>query len=154
MPRNSSMLPAVTPRTGPSPVGTTGPPPEPEATAAAPLAPVAARVSAASAAQQAAASRARRQWVVFMILTPSVSPVAHANVSRVAACRGDTPPSETLARCGLAARGGGHAHPRWLLPRRRERSGLVVGPVDGQLALRMGSARRLGDGAARAARLG
>src|SRR5262252_10325366 len=82
MPRNSSMLPAVTPRTGPSPVGTTGPPPEPEATAAAPLAPVAARVSAASAAQQAAASRAGRQWVVFMILTPSVSPVAHATVSR------------------------------------------------------------------------
>ena len=32
--------------------------------------------TAASAAQQAAASEARRRWVVFMILTPSVSPVA------------------------------------------------------------------------------
>ena len=41
----------------------------------------------------------------------------------VAACRGDTPPSEALARCGLVARGGGHAHPSWLLPRRRERGG-------------------------------
>src|SRR5215469_2313737 len=146
MPRNSSRVPAVMPRTAPSSVATIGPPREPQAAAAvlalAAVALAAARVSAVRAAQQAAASRARRQWVVFMILTPSVSPVAHATVSRVAACHVDTPPSETLARCGLAARGGGHAHPRWLLPRPRERGGSVAGPVDGQLALRMGSARR------------
>src|SRR5262252_8402632 len=146
MPRNSSMLPAVTPRTGPSPVGTTGPAPEPDATALVPavaaVAPAAARASAASAAQQAA-SGARRQWVLFMILTPSLSPVAACHCfAGPAACRGDTPPSAALARCGLAARGGGHGHPSWLLPRRRERGGSVVGPVDGQLALRMGSARR------------
>jgi hypothetical protein len=78
MPRNSFTVPAVVPRTGPSLVGTTGEPPEPEAAVAVPalaaVTPAAPRVSAASAAQQAAASRARRQWIVFMILAPSVSP--------------------------------------------------------------------------------
>jgi hypothetical protein len=80
MPRNSATVPAVVPRTAPSPVVTIGAPPErePEAVvlvpAVAAVAPAAARVSAASAAQQTAASRARRQWVVFMILTLSVSP--------------------------------------------------------------------------------
>jgi nitrate reductase NapE component len=59
-------------------VVTIGAPPEPDAVvlvpAVAAVAPAAARVSAASAAQQTAASRARRQWVVFMILTLSISP--------------------------------------------------------------------------------
>src|SRR6516162_9082086 len=86
MPRNSSTVPAVMPRTAPSSVVTTGAPSWPKVAAAAPalaaVAPVAVRVSAASAAQEAAASRAGRLWVVFMILTPSVSPVAHATVSR------------------------------------------------------------------------
>src|SRR5215469_5189980 len=147
MPRNSSTAPAAVPRTKPSSVRTIGAPPEPACAVAAPtvaaVAPVAVRVSAASAALQAAASEARREWVVFMILTPSVSPVAACHCfAGPAACHGDTPPSEALARCGLVARGGGHAHPSWLLPRWRERGGSVVGPVDGQLALRMGSARR------------
>src|SRR6516162_6082691 len=86
MPRNSSTVPAVMPRTAPSSVVTTGAPSWPKVAAAAPalaaVAPVAVRVSAASAAQEAAASRAGRLWVVFVILTPSVSPVAHATVSR------------------------------------------------------------------------
>src|SRR5208283_3978847 len=85
MPRNSFTVPAVVPRTGPSLVGTTGAPPEPEAAVAVPavaaVAPAAPRVSAVSAAQQAAARRARRRWIVFMILTPSVSPAGrHATV--------------------------------------------------------------------------
>src|ERR1700731_2846735 len=80
MPGNSATVPAVVPRTAPSSVVTIGAPPdrEPEAAALVPavaaVAPAAARVSAASAAQQTAASRARRQWVVFMILTLSISP--------------------------------------------------------------------------------
>src|SRR5215472_6584576 len=87
MPRNSSRVPAVMPRTAPSSVATIGPPREPQAATAvlalAAVALAAARISAARAAQQAAASRAGRQGVVFMILTPSVSPVAHATASRL-----------------------------------------------------------------------
>src|SRR5690349_18704744 len=77
MPRNSSSVPAVWPRTAPSSVETIGAPPEPEAVVAVPalaaVVPAAARVSAASAAQQAAASRAGRQCVGCRIISaPSV----------------------------------------------------------------------------------
>src|ERR1700751_509012 len=78
MPNNSFTVPAVGPRTGPSLVGTTGEPPEPEASVAVPalaaVAPAAPRVSVVNAAQQAGARRAPRRWIVFMILAPSVSP--------------------------------------------------------------------------------
>src|SRR5215831_12174357 len=138
MPRNSSRVPAVMPRTAPSSVATIGPPREPQAVVAvlalAAVALAAARVSAASAAQQAAASRAGRQWVVFMILTPSVSPVAHATVSRGQPHATVTPrplkrSPDAASQPAVAAMliqvgcslGGASA------------VGSVVGPVDGQL---------------------
>src|SRR5262252_7607731 len=103
MPRNSSSVPAVMPRTAPSSVLTIGAPPEPACAVAAPavavVAPAAVRVSAASAAQHAAASGTCRQWVVFMILTPSVSPLA-GRTGRPPAGRA----ADTTARPGVRGR--------------------------------------------------
>src|SRR5215469_14763277 len=128
MPRNSSTVPAVMPRTAPSPVHTTGAPPQPAWAAAAPavatVAPVAVRVNAVSAAQHAAASEARRQWVVFMILTPSVSEVA----GRTGRPPADAPRIRPRARVGCRRPSPGRATERLV---KGVAAGLVTDPAPG-----------------------